>query len=340
VRQLARRYAGLGPGIALAVLAAVIARLAAQAMPPFVSEVSMAVVVGLLVGNTVELSPRLSPGLRHAMGRFLRIGIVLLGAQLSFGFVLELGLAAVGIVLALVAGTFVFVAAVGRMLGLEARPTLLIAVGTAICGNTAILGTAPIISARDRDISLAVGLITIFGSAAVLLYPAVGGILGLDPTVFGYWAGTAVNDTSQVVATGFAYGDRSGEVATVVKLTRNLLLAPVLFLVALAWPRFEPSAASRPRYVEAIPLFVVGFIGMASLNSLGILDAPVLGRDLAAWSGELARVLILVALAATGLTTRLDALRDVGMRPVYLAVAAALTLAVTSLLLVSRVLGS
>jgi uncharacterized membrane protein YadS len=92
--------------------------------------------------------------------------------------------------------------------------------------------------------------------------------------------------------------------------------------------------------VEAIPLFVIGFIGMALLNSLGILDAPLLGRDLAGWSGELARVLILVALAATGLTTRLEAVRDVGMRPVYVAVAAALTLAVASLLLVSRVLPS
>lgn len=329
--------AAVAPGVALASLVAIVARLIGAVSPPVISEVPVAVALGLVIGHWVPLPSLFSPGLRLAMKRFLRTGIALLGAQLSFAVVLQLGVSAVGIIVALAAGTLLLVGLLARALRLEARPALLIAIGTAICGNTAILAAAPIIAARDRDVTFAVGVITLFGTMAVLMYPVIGGALALDPTVFGYWAGTAVNDTSQVVATGFAYGERSGEVATVVKLTRNLLLAPVLFLIAVGWPRAERRAEPRvPRYAEAVPVFVLGFIGMALLNSVGAFDAQLSGRGLSAWFGDLARLLVLIALAGVGLSTRLSALRAVGIRYLYLGLLAALALAGTSLVLVSR----
>jgi uncharacterized integral membrane protein (TIGR00698 family) len=330
------RVAAILPGLALAVAVAIVARLAAGLTAPYATEIPIAVALGLLAGNALPLGGRVAAGLRHVVRRWLRVGIVLLGAQLSFGLVLEQGLASLGLVVALVVLTLAFVALASRLLRIDGRTSLLIGVGTAICGNTAILAAAPLVGARDREVSFAVATITLFGTLAVLAYPALGAALSLSQGAFGVWAGTAVNDTSQVVATGFAYGQEAGEVATVVKLTRNLMLAPVLFAIALHASRAESGkAASTPRYRDALPLFVLGFVAMAALNSTGILDPQVAGRTLAGWSAEVARLLILVALAGVGLSTRLGALREVGPRPLYLGLAGAGTLAVTSLAIVS-----
>ena len=114
-------------------------------------------------------------------------------------------------------------------MGTSARLATLIGVGTAICGNTAIIATAPVIKAEDRDVSFAVATITLFGTAAVIVFPLLGHALGMSDVLFGHWAGAAVNDTSQVTATGFSYSVEAGETATIVKLTRNTLMVPVIF---------------------------------------------------------------------------------------------------------------
>jgi uncharacterized integral membrane protein (TIGR00698 family) len=339
VTDASRRPAGgaraLVPGVAAAITVGLAGRLVAGSTGPWVTEVPAAVAIGLVVGHLMPVGPSVVPGLRHVVRHWLRVGIVLLGAQLSIDLVLELGAAALALVVMLVLGTLAVVGLLGRALGIDPRISSLVAVGTAICGNTAILATAPLVAARERDIAFAVALITLSGTVAVLLYPLLGGSLGLEQVAFGIWAGTAVNDTSQVVATGFAYGQSAGETATVVKLARNLMLAPVLFAIAVRAPtQGKVAAAPRPRYREAVPLFVIGFGAMALLASVGALDARVGGRDLVAWCGDAARLLILVALAGVGLSTRLGALREVGRRPFYLAVAGAVMLSVTSLALV------
>jgi uncharacterized integral membrane protein (TIGR00698 family) len=206
-------------------------------------------------------------------------------------------------------------------------------VGTAVCGNSAIAATAPVIEAEERDVSFAVATITLFGTLAVLLYPLIGHALGLSDAVFGHWAGVAVNDTSQVTATGFAYSAAAGEVATIVKLTRNTLMGPLIVLIGILYLRSglarsadQVERASRLHWLKLVPPFVVGFVALAALNSIGLVPAT-LGAPI----GEASKALILVALVGVGLNTDVGRLREVGPRPLYVGFAAAAALSVLAL---------
>ena len=172
------------------------------------------------------------------------------------------------------AASFAIVLVVARLVHVDGRLAVLIAVGSAVCGNTAIVATAPVIGARAREVAYAVATITLFGTLAVFLYPTIGRAVGLSPTSFGLWAGVAVHDTSQVIATGAAFGPEALDVATVVKLIRNALMAPLLFLIAAVWAaRADSNPASGPRALgrrgirRAVPLFVLGFLALAALRT-------------------------------------------------------------------------
>ena len=209
------------------------------------------------------------------------------------------------------------------------RLALLIGVGTAVCGNSAIVATAPVIDAEEREVSFAVATITLFGTLAVFLYPLVGHALGLTSQVFGTWTGVAVNDTSQVVAASSAFSPEARDIATVVKLVRNTLMAPLIVLIAWWWwgrqQRVEEGRV-RAGALRAFPLFVLGFLLMALLRTVGVIDRP-----LAAPIDEVARACILVALAGVGLSTRLVQLRSMGPRAFYVGFGTALAIAVISL---------
>jgi len=260
--------------------------------------------------------------------RVLRAGIILLGARLSLGDVAHIGAGA--LLLVLVAMTFAFSVAilVGRLASMPPRLALLIGVGTAVCGNSAIVATAPVIDAEDREVSFAVATITLFGTLAVFLYPLIGHALGLSAHVFGTWAGVAVNDTSQVVAASSAYSSEARDVATVVKLVRNTLMAPLIVLIAWWWARQAPvqTGIVRRGALRAFPLFVLGFLFMALLRTIGVIDARS-----AAPIDEVARACILVALAGVGLSTRLGELRVIGPRSFYVGFGTAAALATVSL---------
>ena len=229
-----------------------------------------------------------------------------------------------------------------RRLGLVPPLSALITVGMAICGNSAILALSPIIGARHRETAYAVSTITLFGLIGVLLLPLIGRALGLTDAGFGTWAGLAVNDTAQVVATGYAFSPPAGDVATVVKLTRNLAILPVL-LGATWWAArqrvpddgVEPGAmgadapaagatTSSPLVMvsRAVPWFVIGFVIFAALRSAGLLDGRIpIGGTLADLCSTLASIAILVALAGVGLATDVRAMLGVGARPFLLGVA-------------------
>ena len=252
---------------------------------------------------------------------------MLLGARLTLGQLLETGgVSALAIVLtvsvALLLGTWL-----ARRLGVRPPLATLITVGMAICGNSAILALAPIVRAPHRETAYAVSTITIFGLFGVLVLPVLGHLLGLTDAAFGTWAGLAVNDTAQVVATGYAFSPPAGDVATIVKLTRNLAILPVL--LGATWlavratdgppgSTADVAAAGSPlRLVaRAIPWFVVGFVIFAALRSIGLLDGTLpWGGTLADLCSTLATLLILVALAGVGLATDVRAMIGVGHRP-------------------------
>ncbi|HET8568126.1 MAG TPA: putative sulfate exporter family transporter [Candidatus Limnocylindria bacterium] len=316
------------PGLAVAIAVAAVSRLAASALPSTVSEVLVAILLGIVVANVAPLPPAVAPGIRFAVQRVLRLGIVLLGARLSLDAVLAVGAGALGLVLATMTVAFAVALLVGRAVGVPRRLALLIGVGSAVCGNSAIVATAPVIKAEERETSFAVATITLFGTLAVFVLPVVGLALGLPGTVFGVWAGVAVNDTSQVVAAGAAYSPEARDVATVVKLVRNALMAPLIVLIAWWWRRNEGAAGSADRGIRgAVPLFVLGFLALAALRTVG-----AIGPDAARAIDEAARALILVALAGVGLNTRVAQLRSIGLTPFAVGVAASSVLAAVSLL--------
>jgi uncharacterized integral membrane protein (TIGR00698 family) len=213
------------------------------------------------------------------------------------------------------------------------RLGLLIAAGTAICGNSAIVAVAPVVEADDREISLAVATITGFGMLAVIVYPLVGQLVGLSSPAFGLWAGTSINDTSQVVAAGYAFDSTAGDAAVVTKLTRNLLLAPAVVAVSLV---VAADVTDRPRRLaeRIVPPFVVGFLLLAAARSIGLLDFPIGGRSASDVAADGAAAAILVALAGIGLSTNVRAIAGVGIRPLGLAALLSLGLAVGSLVVI------
>jgi uncharacterized integral membrane protein (TIGR00698 family) len=260
----------------------------------------------------------------------LRVGITLLGARLTLGQLVETGgISALAIVVT-VSVALLLGAWLARRLGVLPPLSALITVGMAICGNSAILALSPIVRAPHRETAYAVSTITIFGLFGVLVLPLLGHVLGLTDATFGTWAGLAVNDTAQVVATGYAFSPPAGDVATIVKLTRNLAILPVLlgatWLAVRADDRRtgstadDASAGSPLRLVaRAIPWFVIGFIVFAGLRSVGLLDGTLpTGGTLADLCSTLATSLILVALAGVGLSTDVRAMVGVGPRPFVL----------------------
>lgn len=344
------RTSRIVPGVAAAVLLAIAADRLTTFLPASIAAVSVAVLLGLLLGPpALARVPTLRPGLGFAMTTILRLGIVLLGARLSLGEIASIGAPAAGIIIATMAGTLTLVLLASRAMRIDRTLAVLLAVGAAVCGNSAVIATAPVIGARPRDVAFAVAVVTLFGTAAVFGYPLIAHSLGLDDVAYGLWTGIAINDTSQVVAASAALSPQALEVATVVKLIRNALMAPLLLGIAWAWSRSSArataSAASadgtpvgeptgpvpdtRAGLRRAVPVFVLGFLAMAGLRSVGIIT-PELATSLnvaAGWA-------ILIGLSGVGLTTRFGELRAVGPRPLLVGFGVAVVVGTVTLLVI------
>jgi uncharacterized integral membrane protein (TIGR00698 family) len=321
----------IAPGLALAVAVGAAAHVACALTLPFALavgvEVPLAMLLGLPVANLVGLPDEPSPGVRFATRSVLGLGIVLLGLRLNLESVALIGSQALLLVVATLVAVSLFALLAGRRLGVSGRVAVLIGIGTTVCGNSAILAAAPVVRADERETSFALATITICGTVSVLVLPVVGHVLGLDVLTFGLWSGAAVPDTAQTIATSAAYSTVGRDVATVVKLVRTLELAPLLLVLAWAW-RHHGSApdVARQHTRRAVPLFLVGFLGLAAVRTARLFDPETLaGVDV------VTRGCFVVALAALGLQTRTAHLRTIGGRGVALGVATVVMSALFSL---------
>ncbi len=306
-----------------------------------ISPILLAIVFGLTVRNTVGLPSVYEAGVQICLKRILRVGVALLGIRLSLVAVGSIGLSALPIVLGCIASALLLVNWISRAVGLPRRLGTLIAVGTAICGNTAIVATAPVIGASEDETSYAVGTITVFGLIALVTYPFVAhGIFGGNPDLAGFFLGTAIHDTAQVAGAGLLYAQQYAapetlDTATVTKLVRNLFMVAVIPLMTILYHRgdSEQKATQRPKLNQMIPLFVFGFVAMALLRTLGDFgDAPFAGLlSDAQWKSSIAFITALsswcltMAMASVGLGTNLKRLRSLGLKPLAAGLAAALT---------------
>ncbi len=309
----ARTY---GPGLGLVVVVAVAATLLAN---PFeaISPLVAGVVLGAAIVNTVSLPPLLQPGITFSAKRLLRVGVVLLGFRLSLSDLGDLGLRGLVVVAMVVACTFFGTQWLGARMGLSKDLSLLVATGYSICGASAVAAMDGVIEADEEETAYAVALVTLCGSLSIGVLPVLGHLMGLDGATFGTWVGAAVHDVAQVVATASTDGTAALEAATVVKLTRVVLLAPLVALVAL---RRRQSAAAHGVVVEIgakrpplVPLFVGGFLAAIVVRSADVLSSDVLGTI-----KDVEKILLTLALVGLGMGVQFDRLRKLGGRPLVL----------------------
>ncbi len=348
----------VAPGVMLAIVLAVVAEAVAQWMGTTVlgfqkspiSAVMLAVAVGLIVRNTLGLPTVYEHGLALCLKRLLRIGVALLGIRLSLAVAGEIGLQALPIVVGCILAALLLVAGVGRWLGLSRRLSTLIGVGTSICGVSAIVATGPVIDADDDEVSYSVATITLFGMVALFAYPLLARPLFAEPEQVGLFLGTAIHDTAQATGAGLMYDRQHGapaalETTVLVKLLRNACLIGVLPLMAMLHHRHRGAARVAGRsWRSAVPLFVVGFLAMVVVRTVGDAGEKAFGvLSAATWGATVAHVQwaaewgLMVAMAAVGLGTSLARIRLLGWRPLVAGLVAAAMVGVVSFTLVKVV---
>lgn len=334
------RIVPLLPGLGLAALAAAIAW-PVSALVPVVSPLLVAIVLGIVLGNAVPTLPaRFRPGLDFAAKPLLRLGIVALGAQVVLGDILDLGwpvLVLAAVVVAVGIATSMLLA---RLTRVDGDLALLIGCGFGICGAAAVAGIESTMRAKKEDVAAAIGLVVLFGTAMIAVVPLTSSGLGLDEATAGMWAGASTHEVAQVVAIGGIIGPAALEVAVLVKLARVIMLAPTVAILELVMRRSE--ARVRTASAEAgdetvvpapagqrppiVPLFVLGFLLMAGLRTLGLLpDVAVTGL------GIVQTVCLSMAMFALGRGVQWRALRSLGGGPIALATMTTIVVALVAL---------
>ena len=332
-----RRARAIVPGFALALVVAAVATVVGEYVPLVGSAVPGAV-IGAVIAIAVKPGARFAPGLKWASTFVLQCSVVLLGAQLSISEAARVGVASLPVMLGTLAVCLGAAWLYGRLLGVPGDLRTLIGVGTGICGGSAIAAVSPVIEAASTDVAYAISTIFLFNIAAVLAFPLLGHALGMSQQSFGLFAGTAVNDTSSVVATATTYGSAATSHAVVVKLVRTLMIIPIcLGLAALtarkrqaapspAAPAARQARISPSHLLRLVPWFLVGFVLVAAANSVGVIPA---GAHSPLQHASV--FLVAVALSSIGLSTNVAALRKAGHRPLLLGALLWITVAAASL---------
>jgi uncharacterized integral membrane protein (TIGR00698 family) len=310
-----------------------------------VSAAIVAILGGVLIRNLLPVPGSIVEGCKVVVRKAIPLTIVLTGAGLNLALLATIGAKAMMITIVCI-GIALVSSYIGRLLGLWSKTSLLIGVGTAICGNSAIIAVAPLIDATDEDVTLSVGTVNIMGLLFMFILPFVGGLLKLSDDAFGVWAGSTIHAVPQVVAAAFAYSPKAGTLATLVKLVRVTLLAPLMIALVLLYAH-KRRAEVTVHYSRLVPSFVWGFLVVALLNTANLI--PTLQFHVAPWvagaSGnfaissnavlsELEQILLTLAMAAMGLEVSIRRLAKVGGPAVLTGLGAAIILCLASLALI------
>lgn len=260
----------------------------------------------------------MKPALKFTSKRILKVAIILLGASLSINTIMSVGKMTFFVMIFTFAMCFGGGYFVRKIFGLNWKLSNLISAGTGICGGSAIAALSPVIDADDKDIAFAMSSTFIFDMVMVALYPIMGQLLGLSDIAYGIWAGTSVNDTASVVASGYAFSEAAGDFATMVKLTRTIAIIPTVLVFAFVGTRIkqkelkEANGGQKVNLVKIIPWFICGFLLLAVLNSVGWIPVSVGGVIKNA-----SKFLMVTALAAIGLSTSITDFKKAGLAPMF-----------------------
>lgn len=303
------------PGVLVALILGGVAQLIEELLPiHLIGGSVIALFLGMICNGFLDLS-KLKPGIAFTSKKILKFAIVLLGASLSIQTILSVGAMSLAVMFFTLLTCFGGGYFIGKALGLDWKLSNLISAGTGICGGSAIAAIAPVIEAEDSDIAYALSATFLFDMAMIVAFPFMGHALGLSDVAYGLWAGTAVNDTSSVVAAGYAYSEAAGDFATMVKLTRTLSIIPTVLIFAGIHLKLQAKAGKtasgkKVNIMSLFPWFIVGFVGLAVVNSLGVIPVAVSGG-----AKELSKYLMVSALAAIGMNTSVKEMKRSGIAP-------------------------
>ena len=278
-------------------------------------------IIALFMGTIINsfFHPKwIKPALKFTSKKILKCAIILLGASLSVNTILSVGKMTFFVMIFTFAMCFGAGYFIRRLFGLNWKLSNLISAGTGICGGSAVAAIAPVIDADDKDIAFAMSSTFLFDMVMIALYPLMGKALGMSDVAFGIWAGTSVNDTASVVASGYAFSEAAGDFATMVKLTRTIAIIPTVLVFAWIGVRMKKKEmqatgdGQKVNMMKIIPWFIGGFLLLAIVNSIGWIPAQVSGVMKSA-----SKFLMVTALAAIGLNTSLTDFKKAGLAPMF-----------------------
>ena len=318
MKSRVKKYGLFVLGVAICLAVAALSVLMEKLMP---GELLGASVIALFMGTIINnfFHPAwIKPALKFTSKRVLKLAIILLGASLSINTVMSVGKMTFFVMIFTFAMCFGGGYFVRKLFGLNWKLGNLISAGTGICGGSAVAAIAPVIDAEDKDIAFAMSSTFLFDMVMVALYPLMGKALGMSDIAYGIWAGTSVNDTASVVASGYAFSEAAGDFATMVKLTRTIAIIPTVLVFAYIGTRIkqkELKAANNGKkvnLVKIIPWFIGGFLLLAVLNSVGWIPVAAAGIMKGA-----SKFLMVTALAAIGLGTSITDFKKAGLKPMF-----------------------
>jgi len=292
-------------------------------------------VFGILLGIAAASFKRpasFESGIKFTGKKILQYSIILLGFEMNLFHVMEVGSQSLYVMVFTLLTAFGVAYSVGKLLKLDKDTTILIGAGTAICGGSAIAAVAPVIGAKDQDVAFSISTIFLFNIIAVFIFPAIGHFLNLSDTGFGMWAGTAINDTSSVVAAGYSYSSAAGNYATIVKLTRALMIVPICLLFAVLTAQNQKKNGTF-NIRKIFPWFILWFVVASIINTSGILST-----EISTALGNIGKFAIILAMSAIGLNTKLKSLIQNGLKPITLGLCCWIAVAIISLI-VQRIIG-
>ena len=296
-------------GFALTAILAIFAMILGNFFPLIGSSV-FAIVLGILVNNIWGVSESFQPGVAYSGKKILQYSIIVLGFTMSIQQVSKTGLSSLKISITTILISFLVSYLVGHWLKMSKNLETLIGFGTAICGGSAIAAASPILKAEDDEIALSMSTIFLFNIIAVFLFPVLGHLMQMSDYNFGLWAGTAVNDTSSVVAAGYSYSQKAGDFATIVKLARALMIVPACLI--LAGIKFYQSRKSQQNFsfVKIFPWFILWFVVTSILSTLGIFPKVAIP-----YAKSISQFLMAMALAGIGCKVSFQQFKTAGHKP-------------------------
>jgi len=317
-----KEYEKLLPGIVLSAGLGALSMALSGIIPGDVVGASLlALLLGMLFHPVYAKFPVFAGGVKTASGKILRLGIIFMGFTLSFSQVLHVGKYALPLMFFTLLTSFGGGYFLGRLFKVNWKLSSLLSASTAICGGTAVATLGPAIEAEDKDIAYAISATFLFDLLTVIAFPYIGRLIGLDDTSYGLWVGTAVNDTSSVVAAGYAFSEIAGSFAVIVKLTRTLFIVPVVLVFSVIHTRLKAKtvsgtvSAKKLRLRSIFPWFILFFVIAVTVKSTGALNGTAI--DIAS---KLSKFFMCTALAAIGLKTSFGEVKNVGWKPMALGV--------------------